>query len=166
MNQKATTGFQYLVEHLNAAGKVLSAEVLHNLMPYEGLNHAINVILRAGAQAPSWFTGIYETPYTPVAEDIAATFKDVAGECSAYTPATRPLLVLSAPVMGSADNLASRAEFTMTANKTIYGAFVISNNTKGGGAGILLSAARFASPKALNTTDVLRLTAGFNFISL
>jgi hypothetical protein len=52
------------------------------------------------------------------------------------------------------------------ATKTIYGAFLISNNTKGGTSGTLFSAARFSSSKSVESTDELLLTYTFTASSV
>lgn len=164
MKETARPGFTYLVELLRN-GEVYHAEEVHNRMPVEGLNHLIEAALRAGTQTPSWYVGVYSSTYAPTADDKAATFAAAAGELTGYTPATRPLLVLGAPVGGSADNFANRAEFTFTAPATVRGAFIVSSATKQGTGGLLISAALFATPKAPVAGDVLRVTAGFDFIS-
>ena len=67
---------------------------------------------------------------------------------------------------GATDNTASRAEFTFTSAKTIYGAFLVPTATKGGVVGPLLSAARFADPKNVAVDDVLRVTSTFHATSV
>lgn len=166
MNQSARAGFTYTVEHLSADGEVKHSETFHNLMPYQGLNHLLDVGLRGGAQNSQWYIGIYEASYAPEAGDVAASFAATAGEITAYNGATRQQLYLAAPVNGAADNTALRAEFAMTSAKTVRGAFIVSSPTKGGTDGVLVSAAQFPSPKPVQQGDVLRLTAGFNFISI
>jgi hypothetical protein len=63
-------------------------------------------------------------------------------------------------------NSASRASFVFNATKTIYGAFLISNSTKGGTTGTLFSAARFATAKSVESGDELLLTYTFTATSV
>ena len=63
------------------------------------------------------------------------------------------------------DNSASRAEFTMNAAKTIYGAFMTSAPAKGATTGVVISSVRFSAAKNLVATDILRITAGMTLTS-
>ena len=158
-------GFRYGIETVRN-GEVIDFEELHNMMPDEGLKHLILVALKGGTQYSSWYVGIYESPYLPAGGDLGSTFHTVSGEITEYEGTTRRPLVLGTPIAGAVDNLASRAEFTMTANKTARGAFLASSAARGASSDVLLSAARFTSPKVLVPGDVLRVVAGFNFLSL
>lgn len=158
-------GTVYTVDHYRA-GQLIGSETVHNLVPIEGLNHVVGVVAKQAAQAPGWFLGLFEGNYSPVAGDIAAVFPTAAVECMSYAPATRPAFVVGAVAGGAADNTAARAEFTFIAAKTVYGAFMTPNPAKGSVTGPLLSAARFAEPKAVSVDDVLRVTATFQATSL
>lgn len=158
-------GFRYGIETVRD-GEVIAFEDLHNMMPDEGLKHLIQVALQGGTQYSTWYVGIYESPYLPSAGDVGSTFHAVSGEISEYEGSTRRPLVLGTPIAGAVDNLASRAEFTMTVDKTARGAFIAASSARGASSPVLLSAARFTSPKVLTPGDVLRVTAGFDFISL
>jgi hypothetical protein len=56
--------------------------------------------------------------------------------------------------------VASPAVFSINATTTVGGAFLISNNTKGGTTGVLFSAADFAAPgdRAVVNGDTLNVT--------
>lgn len=157
-------GALYTIEILRG-GQVVDHEVVHNLMPEEGRNHAVSVITKGATQAPAWYIGLFEGNYVPLDSDKAVSFANAATECTAYLPATRPEFVKGAVVAGTTDNTATRAEFTMTQAKTVYGAFLASAQAKGAVTGVLLSAARFTQPKALQIDDVLRVTASFSLTS-
>ncbi|WP_440111795.1 hypothetical protein [Acidovorax sp. BL-A-41-H1] len=166
MTTKATIqpGTLYTVEHIRN-GKVLSRDTHHNLVPTEGLNHIAGVVTKGAAQVPTWYIGLFEGNYTPVPAITAAGFPAAATECTTYAPSTRVEFNEGVVTAGVVDNTANRAEFTMTANKTIYGAFMASAQAKGAVTGILISAARFGSPKAVLVDDVLRITASLEFES-
>ena len=85
---EAHLGTTYLIEHIRA-GEVISHEEVHNLIPIEGLNHAVSVIVKQGTQSAGWYIGLFEGNYSPVAGDTAATFPTAAVECLTYAPATR-----------------------------------------------------------------------------
>jgi len=61
-------------------------------------------------------------------------------------------------------NSASPASFSINATATIGGAFLISNNTKGGTTGTLFSAADFQSPgdRSVVSGDTLNVTYTFS----
>lgn len=142
-------------------GELLGKMVDTNLIVDQGLDYILNVAYRGSgvqAQLSTWYLGIYEGVYAPTGNEVAADIHTLSTETTTYTPATRPEWV-EGTVSGQAlTNSASRATFTMTADKTIRGAFLISNNTKEGGVGTLSSAAEFGTARALLNTDELLLT--------
>ena len=160
----AHAGVNYTIEVIRG-GAVVDSETVHNLMPEEGRNHAVSVITKGTTQVPTWYIGLFEGNYVPVDSDKASTFPTSATECTAYLPATRVEFVEGAVAAGVVENTASRAEFTATAAKTIYGAFLVSAQAKGAVTGVLMSAARFTAPKTLQIDDVLRVTASFSLTS-
>ena len=160
----AHAGVNYTIEVIRG-GAVVDSETVHNLMPEEGRNHAVSVITKGATQVPTWYIGLFEGNYVPVDSDKASTFPTSATECIAYLPATRVEFVEGAVAAGVVENTASRAEFTATAAKTIYGAFLVSAQAKGAVTGVLMSAARFTAPKTLQIDDVLRVTASFSLTS-
>jgi hypothetical protein len=166
MKQTAKAGFKYLVEVIGADGFVRDREVIHNLMPVEGLNHLLGVALKSSAQVATWYVGLYEGNYTPVPGDTAAGFPTSATETTAYDETTRQVLTLGAVLSGAVDNSANRAQFTLNATKTIYGGFISSSSAKSSTSGVLLSAVKFSSPKSLESGEILRLTAGFTITSI
>ena len=160
----AQAGVNYTIDVIRG-GAVVDSETVHNLMPEEGRNHAVSVITKGATQVPTWYIGLFEGNYVPVDSDKASTFPTSATECTAYLPATRVEFVEGAVAAGVVENTASRAEFTATAAKTIYGAFLVSAQAKGAITGVLMSAARFTAPKVLQIDDVLRVTASFSLTS-
>lgn len=164
MNEPVKMGFTYLIEVVHD-GEVVDSEVVHNLVPTEGLNHTLDVLLRGGTQVTQWYVGVFENDYTPLGTDVMSTFASLAGESTAYTDTTRLEFTPGAPAGGVANNSAALAEFTFNATKTIRGAFLSSSNTKGGTAGVLLSAAKFSAAKSVTSGDILRVSAGIQMTS-
>lgn len=157
-------GYLFLVECIRK-GRVIELEYVHNLVPTEGLNYLLSAGTAAGTQIPIWFCGIFEANYTPVSGDTMATFPSLATESTAYTEATRPEWVEAPPAAGSITNSASKAVFTINATKTFFGAFLSSSSVKGGIGGILLSASKFSTPKAMDNGEILRLTGILTSVS-
>ena len=140
-------------------------ERIHNLMPTEGLNHTLSVTFAGGSQVATWYVGLFEGNYTPLSTNTMATFPAAATESTAYDESVRRTWVESTPAAGATTNSASKAEFTMSATKTIYGAFISSSSVKGGTTGVLASAAKFSSAKTVDDGDILRVTASISLTS-
>lgn len=162
--EKIQAGFTFLVETIKD-GIVVDREEVHNIMPYEGMNHMLNTMLKSGAQVAQWYIGLYEGAYTPILADTMATFPGTATESSAYDEAIRQNYTPGTVTNGAVDNAAAPAEFTMNATKTIYGMFISSAPTIGATSGTLVSAVRFATAKSVQDDTVLRVTAGFSVTS-
>jgi hypothetical protein len=158
------SGFTYYVDHVRN-GEVIGTDEVHNLIPTEGLNHILSVVLKAGTQQTNWYVGLFEGNYTPTATITAATVTATATECTAYTEATREAWVGGTVANGFVTNTDSRAEFTMNATKAVYGAFVVSSATKSSGSGVLISIARFPTVKNVESGDLLRVRAEFTNVS-
>lgn len=132
-----------------------------NIVVNEGLNHILDVTLSAATQLTSWYVGIFKNNYTPVAGDVASTFAG-SGKANEITTeideTTRPAWTEAGPSSQTITNSASPAAFTANTTVTAYGAFLISNNTKGGLTGTLMAASKFAAQRDMVSTDVLNVT--------
>jgi hypothetical protein len=158
-------GGVYIGQHIRN-GKVIDEWEDHNLVVNEGLNHILNTQFAGGTQITTWYLGLFEGNYTPLATVTAATITAASTECTAYASATRPEYVEASASSQSITNSASRASFVFNATKTIYGAFLVSLSTKSGTTGTLFSAARFSSSKAVESSDELLLTYTFTASSV
>lgn len=165
VNDRILCGFVYTIEHLRADGTLVDREVVHNLIPLEGLNFILSSEFKGASVPATWFLGLYQGNYTPSSSDTAAAFPGNATECTTYSQATRGAFVPGTPAGGALDNSASPASFTFTTAQTVYGGFMSSASAKGAVTGTLFSAVRFASPKSPNIGDILNITAGFTFAS-
>lgn len=147
-------------------GRVIDEWEDRNLVVNEGLNHILDVVFHGSTQVGTWYCGVFEGNYTPVATVTAATITAASTECTAYAASTRVEWVEAAASSQSITNSASRASFVFNATKTIYGAFLVSASAKSATTGTLLSAARFSSAKSVESTDELLLTYTFNASSV
>jgi hypothetical protein len=146
-------------------GRVIDEWEDDNLVVNEGLNSLLGVYFNGSTQITTWYCGVFEGNYTPIATVTAATIASASTECTAYASATRPEWIEAAPSAQSITNSASRASFVFNATKTIYGAFLVSTSTKSGTSGTLFSAARFSSSKSVVNLDELLLTYTFTAAS-
>lgn len=158
---KIESGFIYTVELVSArTGEVLEREVVHNLMPLQGRNHMLNVVLNGAAAVTQWYVLPYANDYTPTNTDTAATFPGLAGELTNYEGATRKEFVGSAATGAVVSNVANRAEFSFSSPATVRGGAIVSAAAKGSTSGVLFSAVRFASAKNVDGETILRILAG------
>lgn len=155
-------GLEYTVEVVKN-GVVLESSVERNLLPQSAVNHIAGLIRGSGpTPISSWYIGLFENNYIPDSSVTAADLQVTVGESQAYSAATRPSWVNAFDGTALISNAASIAEFTMTSTKTIYGAFIVSNATKGGTGGLLFSIARFSTAKQVESGLVLRVTAALS----
>jgi len=147
------------IEHWRNNELISLEEGTKNICVDEGLNLLMDVMFGATAKSATWYVLIFETDTTPA----AGTTYDVPvwTEANAsYDEATRPEYIDVPSASKVMTNTASKATFTMNATKTIYGAALVNENTKGAhGAGPrIYCAAKFASSKACESADVLKVT--------
>jgi hypothetical protein len=140
-------------------GKLIDTWKEDNICVDEGLNKLLDVMFHGTAAIATWYVLIFETDTTPAAGTTYAV--PVWTECTAYAEATREAYVEAAASSKSMTNSASKAEFTMNATKTVYGAALVSDSTKGdtvAGGAVMYCASKFASSKAVENLDVLKVT--------
>ena len=124
-------------------------------------------LLEAGLGTNSTISTFYLAPYggnaTPTSAWTAANFTanstEIVSLTEGYTEALRQAWTVGAAAAGVIGNLSSRAVFTIATASTlsVYGAGLLSNSTRGGTTGTLVSATRFASTPVLNDTDSFEL---------
>lgn len=165
MDNELMVGGRFVIEHIRD-GAVIDVIEVDNLVVNEGLDHLLNTVFHGGSQIGTWYLGLFEGNYTPIATVTAATIAAAATESTAYTESQRQEYNEAAASAQSITNSANKATFTMNATKTIYGAFLVSNATKGATSGVLFSAARFSAAKQVVTDDQLLLTYTFNASSI
>lgn len=152
-----TVGGRFIGQHVRG-GEVIDEWEDHNLVVNEGLNSLLGIMFHGDSQIGTWYIGLFEGNYTPLATVTAATITAVSTECTAYDEATRVEYNEAAAAAQSITNSANKATFTFNATKTIYGAFLVSASAKSATSGTLFSAARFATSKAVVDDDQLLLT--------
>ena len=158
---KVRIGGVFEVDHIRN-GRSLGVTRDHNIVVNEGLNHILSVIFNAGTQVTAWYVGLFEGNYTPVATDTAANITANSTENTTYSESTRVAWVEAAPSGQSITNSASKASFSCTATKTIYGAFLVSASAKSATTGTLIAASKFSAARSVVNADNLLLTYSFS----
>lgn len=172
-NSGATEGLKatgkYIAECYDKNGELKWVAETKNLVVNVGLQYMAGTALDgATSRITTWYLGLYgaAASNTPAAGD---TMSSHAGwtENTDYSEANRVTAVFAAATTANPSvvtNTANKANFTMNATTTIGGAFLTSNNTKGGTTGTLFSAADFQSPgdRSVVSGDVLLVTYQFS----
>lgn len=136
-----------------------------NILPTEGLDHILDVVMGATAKSTTWYVGIFDQNVTPAAGDTATAKLGAAGtygECqdAEYdVPATnRPEYIDVASSAGVMTNAASKAQFTIASSITVYGAIMTDKQPKTDTTGVLLAAKKFTNSRAVVDNDELYVT--------
>ena len=139
----------------------------HNLVVNVGLQDMNAKYFTGSSYTATWYLGLYgaASSNNPAAGD---TMSSHAGwtEVTDYSQATRPQCVFGTPTTADpsvATNSASPAVYSINGTTTVGGAFLTSNNTKGGTTGILFSAADFQSPGDRSVVNGDTLTVTYTF---
>ena len=142
---------RYVVECIRK-GKVVWTEEFDNLVVTAGRNKYLDATIKTGLTGPAWYVGLKGTG-TPAAADTMASHATWA-EINPYT-GNRPAFTAGTIASGSVDNSAAKASYTITADLTVYGAFMADTAT--GATGTLLGAGDFAASRAVLTGDTLNV---------
>lgn len=141
-------------------GKVIKTWKDTNICTDEGLTSLLDIMFHDATQIATWYIAVFSDDYTPLVTNTYAT--PGYTESSAYTEANRPAFVEAAAASKSITNSASKATFTINATVSIYGAALVSDNTKGdtvAASAVLYNVSQFSSGvKAVESGDTLKVT--------
>lgn len=139
-------------------------EVTPNLIVTEGLALLLSVALGATPKPAGYFLALFNGAAAPAANWTAASFAATAGEIvsmtEGYTSPTRPAWTPpNSTDTGSIDNMASVAKLTIATAATlnITGAAMLTNSTRGGTTGALVSASKYPVPRTFQNGDTYDL---------
>ena len=153
-SQDLTVGGYFTYEHIRD-GKVIDTWKEKNIVVNQGLNYILDAALSGGTVNTTHYVGLFSNNYTPIASTLVTNLTEVNAK---YDELTRPTWTEAGASSQSISNSASPASFTFNASETVYGAFLISNNTKGGTTGTLIAASKFASARSVIAADVINVT--------
>jgi hypothetical protein len=161
-------GGAFLVQCFDQEGKLKWEAEKHNLVVNVGLQDMNAKYFTGSGYTATWYIGLYGAAATnnPAAGDTAASHTGWA-ELTSYSQATRPQAVFGTATTADPSvisNTLSVAQFSITGTVTVGGAFLISDNTKGGTTGVLFSAADFQSPgdRSVVNGDIINVTYQFS----
>ena len=150
---------RYRVECRGKDGKLKWVDEFDNTVVTVGLNDSLEKHLKGSGYTAAWYIGLTDGTPTVDAGDTMASHAGWA-EVVAYDELVRQTATFGDVVAGSVSNSASPAVFTVSTNSTtIGGAFLASDDTKGGADGVLYGAGAFtAGDKSLDDGDTLTVT--------
>jgi hypothetical protein len=158
----------YRIECLDKDGNLKWSAESHNLVVDVGLQDMNTKYFTGTAYTAVWYLGLYGAgaSNTPSGSDTMAIHPGWI-EITPYSNATRPAATFGAASLADPSiitNSASPAQFNINASSVVGGAFLVSNNTKGGSTGILFSASDFQSPgdRTVASGDTLNVTYTFS----
>ena len=165
---KVAAGGVFTVTCLGADGQLKWEENLKNLVVNQGLQDMNTKYFTGSGYTALWYIGLYGAAASnnPAAGDTAALHGGWT-EVTAYSQATRPAATFGTATTADPSvitNSLAPAAFSMNGTTVVGGAFLISNNTKGGSTGILFSAADFSAPgdRSVVSGDTLSVTYTFS----
>lgn len=166
--EKVRGGGVYTLQCFDQDGNLKWEAQSNNLVVNQGLQDMNAKYFLGSTYTAAWYIGLYGAAATnnPVAGDTAASHPGWT-EVTAYSEATRPQATFATPTTADPSvitNVASPAQFSISSGVTVGGAFLISNNVKGGTSGVLFSAADFQSPgdRAVVSGDIIRCVYQFS----
>lgn len=167
-NETAKAGGVFTIQCHDAQGNLKWEESTPNLVVNEGLQFMNAKTFTGSSYTAAWYLGLYGAgaSNTPAAADTMASHAGWT-EVTAYSQTTRPACNFGTPTTADpsvATNSASAATFSINATTTVGGAFLTTDNTKGGTTGTLFSAADFQSPgdRSVVSGDTLSVTYTFS----
>lgn len=131
-----------------------------NLIVNEGLAHILNVALGAKVKSAGYYLALFSGATAPAANWTAANFASVASEVisltEGYSGATRPQWNPVDTNTNSIDNMTATASVTIATSSTlnVTGAALLTNSTRGGTTGTLISATKYAAARTFQNGDV------------
>jgi len=164
----ASAGGVYTVECFDKDGNLKWSSKTPNLVVNVGLQDMNSKYFVGSTYTATWYLGLYGAAASnnPAAGDSMSAHGGWT-EITPYSNSTRPACTFGSATLANPSvisNSASAAQFNINATATVGGAFLVSNNTKGGSTGILFSASDFQSPgdRSVASGDTLNVTYTFS----
>ena len=169
MNQeRVKAGGVFIAKCYDGEGNLKWESKTPNLVVNQGLQDMNAKYFLGSGYTAAWYIGLYGAAASnnPDAGNTAASHGSWT-EVTDYSQANRPTAVFATPSTADPSvitNSGSPATFSINATVTVGGAFLISDNTKGGTAGVLFSASDFQSPgdRAMVSGDTLVVSYEFS----
>ena len=137
-----------------------------NLVVNVGLQLMNSTFFTGAGYTAAWYLGLITGPGSGTTFAASDTMLSHGGwsEDTTYSNANRPTVTFGSPSLADPSVIASTpTSFTINGTTTIAGAFLTTNNTKGGTSGTLFSASDFTGgDRLLQSGDTLNVTYTFS----
>jgi hypothetical protein len=164
----AKAGGVFHVQCHDAQGSLKWEAKEHNLVVNVGLQDMNTKYFTGSGYTATWYLGLYGAAASndPAAGDTMASHAGWT-EVTAYSQATRPQAVFGTATTADPsviNNSGAPAVYTINGTTTVGGAFLTSDNTKGGTTGTLFSAVDFSAPgdRAVVSGDTITVSYSFS----
>ena len=166
-NEKVKAGGVFTVQCFDKDGNLKWQAEKHNLVVNVGLKDMNDKYFTGSGYTAAWYIGLYgaASSNNPAAGDTMASHAGWT-EVTDYSQATRPAASFAAATTADPSvitNSAAPATFSINGTTVVGGAFLTSDNTKGGTTGILFSASDFQSPGGRSVVNGDTLTVTYTF---
>jgi hypothetical protein len=167
-NENASASGKYTVECRDQNGQIKWSEDFDNTVVTAGVQDMNTKYFTGSSYTAAWYLGLITGPGSGVTIVTGDTMSSHAGwsENTSYSQSTRPACTFGTASTANPSvisNTSSTATFSINGSATIAGAFLTSNNTKGGTTGTLFSAAKFQSPGDRSVVNGDTLTVTYTF---
>jgi hypothetical protein len=150
-------------------GNLKWEENAHNLVVNEGLQLMNDEFFTGSSYTAAWYLGLVTGPGAGNTYAAGDTMASHAGwtEDEDYSELVRQTATFGSPTLADPsviDNSGAVAVFSIDATTTIAGAFLTTDDTKGGTSGTLFSVSNFTTPgdRAVVSGDTLNVTYTFS----
>lgn len=156
---------RYTVVCIGADGVEKWRDEFPNLVVNEGLQYMNDTFFDGSGYTAAWYLGLVTGPGSGTVFAASDTMLAHGGwtEDTTYSNATRPQVTFGSATLADPSVIATTAtSFSINGSTTVAGAFLTTDNTKGGTAGILFSASDFVGgDRILQSGDTLNVTYTF-----
>lgn len=158
----------FTVECRDAEGNLKWTDQFPNTVVNGGIEDMNTKYFTGSGYTAAWYLGLINGPSGSVTILRTNTMGSHSGwtENTSYSQSTRPACAFGSATNANPSvisNSSSAALFSMSGTATISGAFLTSDNTKGGTSGTLFSAALFQSPGDRSVVSGDSLTVTYTF---
>jgi hypothetical protein len=166
MQERLKAGGVFIAKCYDSAGNLKWESKTPNLVVNQGLQDMNAKYFLGSGYTATWYIGLYgaAASNTPAASDTAALHPGWT-ELTSYSQSTRPVVTFSTPSTADPSVVTSSGStFNMNATVIVGGAFLITDNTKGGTSGVLFSASDFQAPgdRSVVSGDAVVVTYSFS----
>lgn len=165
LTESAGARGRYTVVCIGADGQEKWRDEFPNLVVNEGLQYMNDTFFDGTSYSAVWYLGLITGPASSTVFAAADTMLSHGGwsEDTTYSNATRPQVTFGSATLADPSVIATTAtSFSINGTTTVAGAFLTTNNTKGGTTGILFSASDFTGgDRLLQSGDTLNVTYTF-----